>query len=87
MRFRRAPKRRAVQFISATRETPDLDLSALELSLTNTANPLIVERMPFPESISHTQDGKSIVERDIGSHSATSTLRITLKQTIGRPDD
>jgi hypothetical protein len=38
--------------ISAASETPDLDLPAFEFSLATTANPLIVERIPFPESIS-----------------------------------
>jgi len=42
--------------MSAASETPDLDLSAFEFSLANTANPLIVERIPSPESISRTQD-------------------------------
>jgi hypothetical protein len=41
-----------MQCISAVSETPDLDLPAFEFSLANTANPLIVERIPSPESIS-----------------------------------
>jgi hypothetical protein len=76
-----------VHFISAARETPDLDLPALELPLANTANPLIVERIPFSESISLTQDRQSIVEFDMRSHHPKSTLRIASKQTIGKPDD
>lgn len=64
-------------------ETPNLNLPAFEFPLANTANPLIIERIPFPESIARTQNRQSIVECDIGSHNAKSTLRIESKQTIG----
>jgi len=57
-----------VQFISATGEKPNLDLPAFELSFANTANPLIVERVPFPESISCAQERQSIVKFNIGCH-------------------
>jgi hypothetical protein len=83
----RTPQGWTVHFISAATETPDLDLPALELSLANSANPLIVERIPFSESISLTQDRQSIVEFDMRSHHPKSTLRIASKQTIGKPDD
>jgi hypothetical protein len=42
--------------MSAASEAPDLDLPAFEFSLANTANPLIVERIPSPELVSGTQD-------------------------------
>ena len=87
MRSRRASKGGTIQLISAGGETPDLDLPAFEFSLAYTANALIIERIPFPEPISRTQDRQSIVEFYIGAHSARSTLRIELKQTIGTLDD
>jgi hypothetical protein len=83
----RTSQGRAVHFISAARETPDLNLPTLEFSLANTANPLIIERIPFSESISLTQDPQAIVEFDIGDHSARGTLRIESKQTIGTLSD
>jgi len=87
MRSRRASQCRTIQFISTTGETPNLNLPAFEFSLTNTANALIIERIPFPESISLTQDPQAIVEFDIGDHSARGTLRIESKQTIGTLSD
>ena len=45
-----------MQCMFAASETPDLDLPAFEFSLADPANPLIIERIPFPESISRTQD-------------------------------
>jgi hypothetical protein len=65
----------------------DLDLPAFESSLANAAHPLIIKRIPFPESISGTQNRKSIVEFNISCHNARSTLRLESKQTIGRQDD
>jgi hypothetical protein len=59
---------RAVHFISAARETPDLNLPTLEFSLANTAHTLIVERIPFSGSIFVAQDRQSIVEFDMRSH-------------------
>jgi hypothetical protein len=41
--------------MSAASETPDLDLSAFEFSLADTANPLIVDRIPAPEVIFRAQ--------------------------------
>jgi hypothetical protein len=46
----------------------DLDLPPFELSLANAANTLIIERIPFSESISCTQDRQSIVKFDMRSH-------------------
>jgi hypothetical protein len=62
-------------------------LPTFEFSLANVAHTLIVERIPFSESISVAQDRHSIVEFDMRSHHAKSTLRITSKQTIGTLDD
>jgi hypothetical protein len=76
-----------VHFISATRETPDLDLPPFELSLANSADTLIIERIPFSESISLTQNRQSIVEFDMRSPHAKKILRMTSKQTIGTLDD
>jgi hypothetical protein len=59
-----------MQCISAAIETSDLDLPAFEFSLANTTNPLIVERIPSPESISRTQDRQSILEFDVSNHNA-----------------
>jgi len=50
-----------MQFISAARETPDFNLPAFEFSFAKTANPLIVERFPSPESISYAEDRQPIV--------------------------
>jgi hypothetical protein len=38
------------------------------MAVANSANPLIVERIPFSESISLTQDRQSIVEFDMRIH-------------------
>jgi hypothetical protein len=57
-----------MQCISAAIETPDLDLPAFEFSLANTTNPLIVERIPFPESISRAQYRQPIVACDMSNH-------------------
>jgi hypothetical protein len=54
--------------VSPARETADLYLSAFKFPLANTANTLIIERIPSPESISRTQDGQSIVEFDMSGH-------------------
>jgi hypothetical protein len=86
MRPRRAPKSWTIEFVSAARETPNLNLPAFELSLANTANPLIIERIPFPEPISRTQNRQSIVEFNVGNHNA-STLLLASKHTIGTLDD
>jgi hypothetical protein len=51
--------------ISAASDTPDFDLPAFEFSLADTANPLIVERIPSPESISCAQ---YLVECDVRDH-------------------
>jgi hypothetical protein len=40
--------------MSAAGQTPDFNLPAFELSLAHAAHPLIIERIPFPETISHT---------------------------------
>jgi len=50
-----------MQFISAAWETLDFNLPAFEFSFAKTANPLIVERFPFPESISRAQYRQPIV--------------------------
>jgi len=68
-------------------ETPDLDLLAFEFSLPNTANPPVIERIPFPESVSSTQDRQPIVEFNIGCHNTKKTLCLAAKQTIGTQDD
>jgi len=62
-------------------------LPTLEFSLANVAHTLIIERLPFSKSISLTQDRESIVNFDMRSHHAKSTLRFTSKQTIGTLDD
>jgi hypothetical protein len=68
IRPRRTSQSRAVHFISAARETPDLNLPTLEFSLADTAHTLIVERIPFSGSISVAQDRQSIVEFDMRIH-------------------
>jgi hypothetical protein len=57
-----------VQCIFTRGETPDLYLPAFEFSLADTAQALIIERFPFSESVSHTQDRQSIVEFDVSYH-------------------
>jgi hypothetical protein len=54
--------------MSAPSKKADLDLPPFELSLANAANTLIIERIPFSESISCTQDRQSIVKFDMRSH-------------------
>jgi hypothetical protein len=57
-----------MQFISAATETSDINLPAFEFLLANTANPLIVERIPSAESVTGTQNRQSIVEFDVSDH-------------------
>jgi hypothetical protein len=73
-----------VQRVSATRGTPDLNLSAFEFSLTNAANPLIIERIPFSQSVSRTQDRQSIVKFDVSNHSVNSTRSLRRNKQSGR---
>jgi hypothetical protein len=75
----RASKSRTVELVSAAGETPNFNLPAFELSLANAANPLIIERIPFPESISRTQDRQPIVEFNMSNHSTKTTLLTAVK--------
>jgi hypothetical protein len=68
VRSRRASKGGTIQFISAASETSDINLPAFEFSLANTANPLIVERIPSLESICRAQHRQPIVEFDMSGH-------------------
>jgi hypothetical protein len=76
-----------MQCISAARVTPNLNLPAFEFSLANITNPLIIERIPSSKSISRAQDGQSIIEFEMGDHSAKRTLLVAPKETIGPLDD
>jgi hypothetical protein len=87
MRSRRATKCGTVQFTSSTGETLDLNLSAFKFSLANTANPLVIDRVPSPETIARTQNRQSIIKFDVSNHSPKSTLLGAWKQTIGTLDD
>jgi len=76
-----------MQCIFAAIETPDLDLPAFEFSLANTANPLIVERIPFSESISHAQYRQPIVECDMCDHNRKTLCSLHRNKTIGMQDN
>jgi hypothetical protein len=65
-------------------ETPDLDLPAFEFSLANTANPLIVERIPFSESISRAQYRQPIVECDVRNHNRKAPRSLHRNKQSGR---
>jgi len=73
-----------MQCISAASETPDLDLPAFEFSLATTANPLIVERIPSPESISRPQYRQPIVECDVRDHNRKATCSPRRNKQSGR---
>jgi hypothetical protein len=73
-----------MQCISAASETPDLDLPAFEFSLANTTNPLIVERIPFPESISRAQYRQPIVECDMSDHNRKTLCSLRRNRQSGR---
>ncbi len=49
-------------------KAPDFDLTSIELSLAKDTNPLIIERIPAPESILGTQNRESIVEFEMSDH-------------------
>jgi hypothetical protein len=70
--------------ISAAIETPDLNLPAFEFSLANTTNPLIVERIPFPESISRAQYRQPIVECDMSNHNRKTLFTLRRNRQSGR---
>jgi hypothetical protein len=70
--------------ISAAGETPDLDLPAFEFSLADTANPLIVERIPSPESIARAQYGQPIVECDVRDHNRKASCSLHRNKQSGR---
>jgi hypothetical protein len=70
--------------ISAASETPDLDLPAFEFSLATTANPLIVERIPSPESISRPQYRQLIVECDVRDHNRKAPWSLHRNKQSGR---
>jgi hypothetical protein len=65
--LRRTTKSGTMQLISSA-EISDLYLPALEFSLTDGANTLIIKRLPFPETISSPQNRESIIERDVRDH-------------------
>jgi hypothetical protein len=73
-----------MQCISAAIETPDLDLPAFEFSLANTANPLIVERIPSSESISRAQYRQPIVECDVRDHNRKAPCSLHRNKQSGR---
>jgi hypothetical protein len=60
--------------MSAAGETADLDLLAFELSLANTANPPVIERIPFPESVYCTQNRQPIVGFNISCHNTKNSV-------------
>jgi hypothetical protein len=76
-----------MQCIFAAIETPELDLPAFEFSLANTANPLIIERIPFSESISRAQYRQPIVECDVRDHNRKTLCSLHRNKTIGTQDD
>jgi len=73
-----------MQCIFAAIETPDLDLPAFEFSLANTANPLIVERIPSSESISRAQYRQPIVECDVRDHNRKAPSSLHRNKQSGR---
>jgi hypothetical protein len=76
-----------MQRVSTTGKTADVDLSPFEFSFANTANPLIIERVPSPRSITSAQDRQAIIEFDMINHGVRRILGLVQKQTIGEPDD
>jgi len=54
--------------MSTSGESANLDLFAFKFSLANTANPLVIERVPSPESITRTQERQSIIKVNVRSH-------------------
>jgi hypothetical protein len=73
-----------MQCVFAATETPDLDLPALEFSLANIANPLIVERFPFSESISRAQYRQPIVKCDMRDHNRKAPCSVHRNKQSGR---
>jgi hypothetical protein len=70
--------------ISAASETPDFNLPAFEFSLADTANSLIIERFPSPESISCAQDRQPIVECDVRDHNRKAPCSLHRNKQSGR---
>jgi hypothetical protein len=70
--------------ISAARETSDINLPAFECSLANAANPLIVERIPSPESICRAQYRQPIVECDVRDHNRKTPCPLHRNKQSGR---
>jgi hypothetical protein len=62
-------------------------LSAFEFSLANTANALIIERIPAPELILGAQDRQSLFGFEMNIHFAETLLSIAKKRTIGTAAD
>jgi hypothetical protein len=73
-----------VDCVSAAGETPDLDLSAFEFSFAETANPLIVERIPFPESITRAQYRQPIIQCDVRDHYRRAACSLRENKQSGR---
>jgi len=65
----------------------DLNLSAFEFSLTNTANALIIERTPAPELILGAQDRQSLFGFEMNIHFAETLWSIAKNLTIGTAAD
>jgi hypothetical protein len=84
VRSRSASKSWTIQFIFAAGKTPELDLPAFEFSLADTANPLIVERIPSPESIYRAQYREPIVECDVRDHNKKTPCSLHGNKQSGR---
>jgi hypothetical protein len=76
-----------MQFILAIAQSMDFYLTAVEFSFADNANTLVIQRVPFPESIFGAQDREAIIEFEMSVHNAKSSLLIASKRTIGAADD
>jgi len=65
-------------------KAPDFDLTSIELSLAQDTKPLIIQRVPAPELILGTQDRETIVEFEMGDHSAKAVCSLHGSAQSGR---
>jgi len=71
----------------AVAQAANFHLATVKFSFADDAKALIIERSPVSKSIFDTQHRESIVEFEMGNHSAKSSLLLTSKRTIGALDD
>jgi hypothetical protein len=76
-----------MQLISASPPPDYFDLPAAELSVTQDADPLVIQRRPVSELVGFPQDAQTLVQGQMGSNCHVFTLPGSAISTIGGEHD